>query len=180
MSIIANLSDEIVLLKSRSYASNPLSALQWDPYSHSVVPVTILRQTAAWKDPSSGYTAKTIRHAVAPDSRPTPHDSGTVRRNTQSVSGFPKPSGTRNQRAFLRNPGENWQVFENAGCRTFYFRFSFNSYDPPAHAGITLNTTKPLLSPKILSGFAVGGNGCGVVSCEGAGPFAVGLPETPW
>lgn len=145
-----------------------------------MVPVTILRQTAAWIDPPSGHTSKEFRATLARYSSATGNDSGTFRRGAQYLGGLFESHGARNQRAFLRNPGENWQVFEKTGCRTFHFQFSFNSYDPPTHAVITLNTTKPLLSPKIQSVFAVGGNRCGVVSCEGAGPFAVGLPETPW
>lgn len=31
-----------------------------DPYSHSVVPVAVLRQTTPWMDPSSAYIAEVV------------------------------------------------------------------------------------------------------------------------
>ncbi len=72
-----------------------------------MVPVTILRDTAAWKDRPSGYAAKEVRNASARDSGAAADDSGVVRRGDRYFGGFLELNRARHQRAVIRNVGKD-------------------------------------------------------------------------
>jgi hypothetical protein len=80
-----------------------------------VVLVTILRETSPWKPLPSGYAEAEIRETTAGDSGATADDAGTIRRNARYVSGLLEPDRAWQERALIRDLGQNRQAAANDG-----------------------------------------------------------------